>query len=456
MNRAATAFLMILIFTIGSIASASSNQYVDVPAGHWAYEAVTELAKDGIASGYSDRDMQQSKTLTRYAMAQIIANAMTKEDLANAEQKVVIKKLTAEFKDDLDKLGIFKDEPGKSGVRGNISEKKSNTFQMSGYARLRYQQNDGLQGYSSNLGSKKRASRFTNDERLFISGSVNENIIYEGALVARIQTADVGNADKQRNGFLEFYRANITFKNLMPTSDLTIGRQFIRVANGLVFGGDYFDGAKMTFGNRNQLNGFVAYGDYSYMPGPTYPATYELTTTQKTAGVLGIQYDVNKDTTLYAGYVEPANTNAKYRNHTIGFNTQLSDQISLRGDYAKNNYNKGSFANDVTADKTAWFTTIQYGTADRNKPGSKAFWVRYAKIGKDSLDWTAAVTQFNPTFNNINTGVQGVSVGFDYALSKNAVLNLEYDKWRGFSTDTYSATRDYKPFIGIATQFWFK
>jgi len=456
MNRATTVFLIIiLIISIAGLASAASNQYADVPAGHWAYAAVNQLAKAGIASGYSEGDMQGNKTLTRYAMAQIIANAMTKEEQATAEQKALIKKLAAEFKADLDKLGIFKDE-GKSSLRENTAEKSANTFKMSGYARLRYQQNDGLQGYTSQSGSQKNASRFTNDERLFINGTVNENVAYEGALVARIQTADAGNADKQRNGFLEFYRANITFKNVMPASDLTIGRQFVRVANGLVFGGDYFDGAKMTFGNRSQLNGFVAYGDYSYMPGPTFPANYEITTTQKTAGVLGIQYGVSKDTTLYAGYIEPGNSNAKYQNYTIGFNTQLSDKFSLRGDYAKNNYDKGTFANDVTADKTAWFTTLQYGSVDKSKPGSNGFWVRYAKIGKDSLDWTTAVTQFNTTFNSINTGVQGFSIGFDYALSKNAILNLEYDKWRGFGTDTYSATRDYKPFIGLATQFWFK
>lgn len=433
--------VIMFVLSISSIALAvPSNQFADVPADNWAYEAVSKLAKTGIINGYDDKYFHGDRILTRYEMAQIVANAITKEEKADAEQKVLIEKLAVEFKVELDKLG----------VRVSVLEKKASTFKMTGYARIRYQENDGLQGYSSPAASAKNASRFNTEGRLLLSGDINDSTAVEGRLIARIQNADVGNANNDRNGFMEFSRLNVTFKNVIPTSNLTIGRQNILVANGLMFGGDYFDGAKLTFGN--QLKGFVAYGDYSYMPGPTYADKFAATTV-KTANVLGLQYNSSKDTTLFAGYYGAANGNAKHENYTVGFKTNLDKKLTMSGDYTKNNYK--AYKADDSADKTAWFTTLQYGKAEQNKPGTYGLWTRYSKIGKDSIDWTTAVVQYATTFNTITTGVEGFSVGFDYTMAKNAILNIEYDKWKGFKTATYSNARDYKPFIQVVTQFWF-
>ena len=35
-------------------ANAATNPFSDVPAGHWAYNAVTRLAAEGVIEGYGD------------------------------------------------------------------------------------------------------------------------------------------------------------------------------------------------------------------------------------------------------------------------------------------------------------------------------------------------------------------------------------------------------------------
>ena len=71
-----------------------SKEFPDVPENHWAYEAVTRLAGNDIVQGYEDGKFHGERTMTRYEMAEIIYNALSKG--AKAE-----KKLVEEFKPEL-------------------------------------------------------------------------------------------------------------------------------------------------------------------------------------------------------------------------------------------------------------------------------------------------------------------------------------------------------------------
>ena len=92
---------------LGSASSclAAANPFSDVPKDHWAYDAVTQLAKDHVIEGYGDDTFQGSKNITRYEMAQMVAKAMAKKDVSAAD-KAMIDKLSAEFADELNNLGV--------------------------------------------------------------------------------------------------------------------------------------------------------------------------------------------------------------------------------------------------------------------------------------------------------------------------------------------------------------
>jgi hypothetical protein len=51
------AIIVLIIFAISCYASLAlaANPFDDIPAKHWAYDAVNQLTKDGIVDGYGDR-----------------------------------------------------------------------------------------------------------------------------------------------------------------------------------------------------------------------------------------------------------------------------------------------------------------------------------------------------------------------------------------------------------------
>lgn len=78
-----------------------SKDFPDVPENHWAYEAVSRLAGNGVIQGYEDGKYHGDRTMTRYEMAEIIYNALSKG--AKAE-----KKLVEEFKPELQVMAAQK------------------------------------------------------------------------------------------------------------------------------------------------------------------------------------------------------------------------------------------------------------------------------------------------------------------------------------------------------------
>ncbi|MCI6753259.1 MAG: S-layer homology domain-containing protein, partial [Selenomonas bovis] len=94
-----------LVVGAASTTFAAANPFSDVPTDHWAYDAVAQLAADGVIEGYGDTTFQGDKNITRYEMAQMVAKAMAKKDVSAAD-KAMIDKLAAEFSDELNNLGV--------------------------------------------------------------------------------------------------------------------------------------------------------------------------------------------------------------------------------------------------------------------------------------------------------------------------------------------------------------
>ncbi len=95
--------LLILMFSAGL----SAQEFEDVPRDHWAYDSVQTLAEEGYLSLYSGEDFNGEEPLTRYEMAEIIANILENsvggtaaEDLSE-EDVDVIRELSLEFRDEL-------------------------------------------------------------------------------------------------------------------------------------------------------------------------------------------------------------------------------------------------------------------------------------------------------------------------------------------------------------------
>ena len=116
-----------LVVGAASTTFAAANPFSDVPADHWAYDAVTQLAADGVIEGYGDTTFRGQQNITRYKMAQMIAKAMARTDVS-ASDKALIDKLAAEFYDELNNLG----------VRVSNLERNADMVKWNGQARYRY------------------------------------------------------------------------------------------------------------------------------------------------------------------------------------------------------------------------------------------------------------------------------------------------------------------------------
>ena len=104
-----------LIYTSAMIIASAAASYAaafnDIPASHWAYEAVNQMAEKGIIQGFPDGTFKGKQNVTRYQLAMITAKM-----LANVEQNGVgsmakgdlqtLEKLTVEFADELALIGI--------------------------------------------------------------------------------------------------------------------------------------------------------------------------------------------------------------------------------------------------------------------------------------------------------------------------------------------------------------
>ncbi len=119
-------------------ASSAEVLYSDVPADHWAVQAITELNKEGIVTGFGDGTFRGDRAVTRYEMAQLVASARSHEKIATNEQKAMIEKLSAEFSEDLDALGLR--------VR-NLEEKSDNVKLSGGFAQKAMRGIDGGNTY---------------------------------------------------------------------------------------------------------------------------------------------------------------------------------------------------------------------------------------------------------------------------------------------------------------------
>ena len=147
LNKKATALLLGLTLGISGTAFAAdgADSFSDVPQGHWAYDALDYLAKDGVIDGMGDGTFQGNRTMTRYEMASIVAKAMQKGNLGVGDQ-AVLEKLEKEYGSELATLSKQVNANTKAIKDLNA---KTDKFKIWGMARVQAGDDSGLQKESS-------------------------------------------------------------------------------------------------------------------------------------------------------------------------------------------------------------------------------------------------------------------------------------------------------------------
>ncbi|WP_303164981.1 S-layer homology domain-containing protein [Mitsuokella multacida] len=426
-----------LVVGAASTTFAAANPFSDVPADHWAYDAVSQLAADGVIEGYGDTTFRGNQNITRYEMAQMIAKAMAKSDVSAAD-KALIDKLAAEFSDELNNLG----------VRVSNLERNADNVKWNGQVRYRY----WSQRYENEKGSKDKKNTDQLNFRLEPSAEVNKNWHVNSRIDAFTNPSKDGDATLKlvrvwaqgdyknfqvKLGKLPFFStetAGMLLDNQFSGAQITVGNQLKFTAEA---GRWDLDNAinqsaiyKAATKTKSETDKTLAYGDQT--------ASYQGVALNGTAGKLygGAAYrhfesDLFKHVDGFKKDADEANI------WSVGAGYKFDKNWNLYGAYAKNE--------KAEADATAHNIQLNYKGAQKANKGSWGAYTAYRYMGGNVALAPTYETFLSAGVNN----VKGWEVGTEYVPFTNVTAAAYYFNGKKLDTD-----RDAELLFG-RVNFWF-
>ena len=388
-----------LVVGAASTTFAAANPFEDVPADHWAYDAVAQLAADGVIEGYGDGTYRGDQEITRYEMAQMIARAMAKNP--NGADKALVDKLAAEFADELNNLG----------VRVSALEKKVDNVKWHGLFRYQWKRTNKEETYPQD--------RHRNNFRLRLSmtARVNEHWTANGRMEYGTQSDNMKSAANTTGGDNGGFTVNrLWAAGEYGATTIWLGKfpGFSLVDNGMIFDDD-MAGGFVQFGNKAYLRltgGRYKTEDYGTA---SYWSVEASTDPNKKFSIgAGYHHFENKEKMLANIAIDGVNNNAKNLGiWDVGAAYSFDKNVRLSGAYAQNT--KGDVSSKY---RRAWFAQLDYKGADPKDKGSWGAFLAYRHLGQ-----LAAVV---PTYDSIASGQKGTQLGVAYTFLPNIVGKLEY------------------------------
>ena len=392
-----------LVVGAASTTFAAANPFADVPADHWAYDAVAQLVQDGVVNGYAaDGTFKGDQNMSRYEMAQIVAKAMAKSEAADNNNKALIDKLAAEFSDELANLGV------------RVADLEAKTDNVKWEGLVRYDWN------TTNFASQDK-HRETEENvlklRLEPTMTINENWTAHARIDADFQKDDVSNDVNK-----EISRA--WTEGQYGKFNVKLGRfgTFSDASHGLVMDDD------------------VTGAEFTYAPTEAWKVKATAARTSALADGIVLSADNKNEATYWAVEADYANgkwdAGLGYHNvlatHTyqdsdessfhivdLGVGYAFDKNVKLTGDYAW-----GPSQNKVkNAANNAYSIQLNYKGADAADAGSWGAYVAYRQLAPfatlvPTYDFKAGVDSFYT--------LKGWEIGADYTFAKNIIATAKY------------------------------
>ena len=406
--------VLAMAMALGVTASAyAANPFSDVPAGHWAYDAVNKLAAEGVVDGYPDGTYGGDKLMTRYEMAQIVAKAMAKG--ANVD------KLAAEFADELDSLG----------VRVANLEKKSDNVKITGQIRASYRNADGA---SSNNEGYLRT-------RLFLNGQINEDWTYVGRLENRQYYTDQTWSGHDSDDEIDLNWAYVQGRLIFFQEHLCKKMADVVDNRG--------DGVKLSYGDKVKVLGWAykasssswtngsVWDEYFFPEDAEGNLTGTLTEDGDRVYVAGVEAKIGAVNALVHYYnADNVRDNQIWEASVSG---EIAKDLTLKGSYF---YGDSDFSY-LDGDDSGYLVGLSYRGAKASQPGS---WGLYANYSDRPLATFLEPTLFAggygifPADMISGDGYQGFDAGANVTLAKNIVAGVKYVDVESREGDTDTQT----------------
>jgi len=434
-------FIMLLLLISMSTALAASSPLSDVPADHWAYTAIQDLAKAKVIDVNIDESHEGNKLMSRYEFAVLVAKAMQNMDKANDAQKLIINSLKTEF------------DPEIKDLNKIVVTKQAKTYpivKVGGDIRYRFYSNLG--GTGTNKGGKSTSvsqDRF----RISMAAQLDER----WTVNARIGSQFVSNKTNygstsgtagSSSGETQLDQAELVYQ-MDPTWSATLGRSAMFLGTtGAISDCTSWDGFTLKYSHDKFTGRLLAYDISQALLGYT-----QMTTTSNTKvdsqNLKGIDlvYKFNPELTVTADYLISDNQKANTSNNSlpwnilaVGVKAKIAQDYTLKAEVINN---RSAYASSVAPKEGhGFYTGLFYKEVDRNKPGTYSIGVHYQAFGKDAINnmLMGGLTTSNNTY-----GVKGWGVSYDYTITKNFQANLKCDWVTPYDTSVNNFK--YKPLI---------
>ena len=389
---------------------AAANPFSDVPRDHWAYDAVTQLANDGVVEGYGDGTFRGDRNITRYEMAQMVAKAMAKGDLS-ASDRALVDRLAAEFADELNNLG----------VRVSNLERNADMVKWNGVLEYTYTSERFDHPYRDE--SRKGRKRINSDNLLFRlepTAEVNDHWSVHARLDAETKMSkdaawdtdkDAPSSDDKVSLKRAWAEGDYTNFNVKLGKLELLSAEAYAKPGALIFDRE-FSGAEVSFGKDVQFKlqaGRMSSDEFQKDVAGNYQGAELQYNGRFTAG-LGY-YRVNAED--FSDYLK----NKKKTMQIWGLNAAYR--------FDKNNFLSAAYAyakdfHMVLADSMpnkSYQVTYEYKGAEPEDKGSWGAYVSYRQLAGPSL---------GATDDGAMGGTRGIELGTEYTLFPNVVLSAKY------------------------------
>ena len=429
-----------LVIGAASTTFAAANPFSDVPRDHWAYDAVTQLAADGVVEGYGDGTYRGDKSITRYEMAQMVAKAMAKENMPVSD-KALVDRLAAEFADELNNLG----------VRVSKLEKNADMVKWNGVLEYTYT-SERFETSARDESGKGRKKRNTDNLlfRLEPTAEVNNHWSVHARLDANTNMSkdaawdtakDTASSDDKVTLARAWAEGDYTNFNVKLGKMEMLSAEAYAKPGAIIFDRE-FSGAEVSFGKDVQFKlqaGRMNGGDEL---GSDPAANYQ-----------SAELQYNGRFTAGVGY---------YRMNSEGFAPMLKDRkhtmqiwgLNAAYRFDKNSFLSAAYAHSkdfrmVMADSMpnkSYQVTYEYKGAEPDDKGSWGAYVSYRQLAGASVA---------PTGDGAMEGTRGIEIGTEYTLMPNVVLSAKYFRGKDLYAKFLGINQDKASRIFGRVEFFF-
>ena len=430
-----------LVVGAASTTFAAANPFSDVPRDHWAYDAVTQLAADGVVEGYGDGTYRGDRSITRYEMAQMVAKAMAKENMPVSD-RALVDRLAAEFADELNNLG----------VRVANLEKHADMVKWEGVLEYTYT-SSRFENSARDMKSGKNRKKVNADNLLFRlepTAEVNDHWSVHARLEAETKMNkdaawDVNEDKASSDDRVSLKRAwaegdytnfNVKFGKLEMLSAEAYAKP------GAIVLDREFSGAEVSFGKDLQVKLQAGRMDGGDELGNDPAANYQ-----------GAELQYNGRFTAGVGY---------YRLNSEGFASMLKDRkhtmqiwgLNAAYRFDKNSFLSAAYAHSkdfrmVMADSMpnkSYQVTYEYKGAEPDDKGSWGAYVSYRQLAGASVA---------PTGDGAMEGTRGIEIGTEYTLMPNVVLSAKYFRGKDLYAKVLGINQDKASRLFGRVEFFF-